>query len=251
MKKYIEISRKEFISRYSFPNDHVHLSAVALLNNSRNSSGIGTKGIDPIILFQNIDNPERPSKKFPGGGFEDINFADSFIKTDQLIEELKSFDFGQGQYIGTIKAMKEGDDNLFYKTSLGSDDIFFMMRKSLTLSFLRKTGYFVTLSEYPFFIDQGQNEEDDTKKSFRLFFKATRCIKSPFAKNVKKFYELERQSVVLLKPNEYLQIVDFQKKYDAQDKFKSASKIVLKEHLHKAFFSGYRRALVKFFESHP
>lgn len=248
MKNYIEISWDEFISKYSPFEDHVHISVLIVKSKTRNESGIGVKDFDPIILVPNEPENEKTRKainKFPGTSFKEEFVKNALARTQYLLKLLKDFSYGPGQYEFVINFFNSQDawlEQVVIKDNLKSN-LFYFFRKALIIATLEKTGYFIDIYNKPFYIDEVENEEDPSKKSFRLFFEAKLCKQPPFLGSAHKFLELrdkkkvgEEGTVKDLSSYDSRLILDF-----IEGKTKT-----LKEHAFQILLGSYRKPLAKF-----
>ncbi|MDQ5930395.1 MAG: hypothetical protein QG594_2183 [Bacteroidota bacterium] len=197
-----EINWEEFAVKYSFSNDHVHLACVICQ---------GYKGVDPIVLCENTEIPDRHTKKFPGTRFDPKYLKKGFL-TQAIEKELLSFDFDKTQYKHWLSFYKHQDDEIL-KSNNGDfkkTEYLFFFKKALVLAVLEKTGLFVELCEKPFYIDEDENENNPELKAYRIFFEAKSFTRAPH--NNQKFFNLYKKSVKFLNAIEYTQIADAVKK---------------------------------------
>lgn len=223
-----EINLEGFINNYSFGNDHVHLSAIICK---------GVVGVDPLVLYKNKEKSTRPSKKFPGTGF-DLEFLESGFLTKSIERELENFRFEEGQYKKMLNFYKEKD-----LTIMSVDDIFlkseylFFFKKALILGVLEKTGLLVDFDETPFYLDVGPNESDKRYKVYRLFYIANSFETVPVPKNNKFFYEKHSRNVSLIEARNYLKIFNYIKK-----------NLKIKYYMYEKLLYTYYPPLIKFLE---
>lgn len=241
MKNYSEIDWGDFVSQI-LPSDHVHLSAVILLPDKESTQKIGSIGIDPIILVENVERPSRKSIKFPGTSFN-FNILNSIEETATLKVYLDQLGFSEKQYSGTMSYFSRQDELIH---SLESEQrLIYMMKKSLIAGVLLKTGYFIDVSSKPFYIDFGENEVDLDSKSFRLFFEATKCI-TPLDLSNKNFFTINSQKVRLLRPEHYKEIARAFMNYKRGLIYDIKSRLILPGRLRDYIYSGHRIPLFRF-----